>query len=258
VTGRDDARAHPSLDELADLREGLLSASDSEWVRAHVDSCSSCAAGLSALDDVTGALRETGAQPVAMPAAVARAIDDAISEEAVKPRSVFAPRPTEAPTARRPQRRPWFKPVFGWLAGAAATVVVIGGAVSLGERAANDSEAGGSSADRAVAGQEQAPSTPSTVRPDDRGKHLDDLRVVDQKLLPKFARDLAGETAAPTAGGGAAAYRAACSLPHRMGGLERRVLWYGDAAVVVVRREARVASVYSCDPTPRLLYSAPY
>ena len=42
MTGRDDARAHPSLDELADLREGLLSASDSEWVRAHVDSCSSC------------------------------------------------------------------------------------------------------------------------------------------------------------------------------------------------------------------------
>jgi len=257
VTGRDDARAHPSVDELADLREGLLAQADEARVREHVDGCSACAVELAALDEVAVMLRETGAEPIAMPAAVARAIDDALSQAAATPSARPLPERVAAVPAR--SRRHWAKPAFGWLAGAAAAVVVIGGiGVGLDQVGSRSDDTAADSSGGQGAEVESPATSPEG---NTAGKHRERPRV-DRDSIRSYAQDLA--TARPEPSGGQVPgsdgdmFGRNCSAPQGMGGLREPVIWYGDDALLVVRREPRVASVYSCDATPRLLYSAPY
>jgi putative zinc finger protein len=263
MTGRDEARAHPPVDELADLREGLLSQADEARVREHVDGCSACAVELAALDEVAAMLRETGAEPIAMPAAVARAIDDALSHAAATPSALPLPERVAAVPAR--SRRRWAKPAFGWLAGAAAAVVVIGGiGVGLGNIGSNsDDNASGAADSSGGQGAEVEGPTSSPAREGNTSGQHRELRHLDKETIRSYAMDLAATTPAPsgdhTSGsGGDDTFGRKCSAPQGMGGLKEPVIWYGDDALLVVRREPRVASVYSCDATPRRLYSAPY
>jgi hypothetical protein len=263
VTGRDDARAHPSLDELADLREGLLADADSARLRDHVGGCADCAAEVAALAEVSTVLRDAGAEPVAMPDSVAEAIDAALRDAATMPSAQREPRRLEPVESRRLR---WLKPAFGWAAGVAAAAVIVGGGVIGlgGAGGGSDDNAGGSSlaADGAADAESTRPTQPKA------GDQLRvELRQVDKARLPAFARDLTGldlsngaatTSGADGTGGQASESRAVCKAPHGIGGLRQPVRWYGLRALVVVSREARVASVYSCDPTPRLLYSAPY
>jgi hypothetical protein len=267
VTGRDDARAHPSTDELADLREGLLSDADDARVRAHVEVCSECASDLAALDEVTAVLRAAGAVPEPMPAAVARAIDQTLRDAAASASALPRRSPDRAATgAATPQPLRWVRPAFGWLAGAAAAVVVIGGIgvglANLGSRSDNDAEGAGGSA--SVAGSDG-------VRPnaDEHGRAtLDKAHRVaphlDETSLQAYASALAARPTVPTvsnpdsASGAGGVMGRSCQVPRGIGGLRQPVVWHAKHALLVLMREARVASVYSCDPTPRLLYSAPY
>jgi hypothetical protein len=272
VTGRDDARArpsHPTVDELSDLREGLLPDADEARVQAHVDQCADCAAEAAALDDVAAVLREAAAEPVAMPATVARAIDDAIGEASAARAGAAAPRRRlEASPAPRSRRR-WVKPAFGWLAGAAAAAIVIGGIGGLGNLgSSSDDSAGGGVSDTDTNAEAGVPSPASGSGGSSSGKDRLQPKRIDERSIRTFARALTLDSAHPAAGGTSnpplpttptdSEYSVICPATQGLGGLKRPVVWNGRDALLVVRREARVASVYSCDATPRLLYSAPY
>jgi hypothetical protein len=256
VTGRDDARTHPSVDELADLREGLLASADEARVREHVGGCETCAAEIAAIDEVATLLRDAGDEPIAMPATVARAIDDALSQAAATPSA--RPLPDRVATLPARSRLHWVKPAFGWLAGAAAAVVVIGGiGVGLGNVGSNSDDNAGGATDSS--GQRAEVAGPTSGR-DTPGKSSE-RRHLDKENIRSYALDLAAAKPASSADHPSDYYGGLtrkCTAPHGMGGLKQPVIWYGDDALLVVRREARVASVYSCDTTPRLLYSAAY
>jgi hypothetical protein len=266
VTGRDDARAHPSVDELADLREGLLPVADEERVRAHLEGCDDCAAGVAAVDEVATALRGA-AGPVAMPQSVARAIDEALRKESAarSGRTAQPTLPERVAVADRPrQPRRWVKPAFGWLAGAAAAVVIVGG-IGAGLRdigSSSDDNAGGA-ADGAEVGS-AVPTPGSMTGRDMQGKHERRAPHLDPTNIRSYAfalatRPTSSQDNAGGSGSGSDDYLARmCPAPQGIGGLTQPVIWYGRTALLVVRREARVASVYSCDATPRRLYSAVY
>jgi hypothetical protein len=261
VTARDDARTHPSLDELADHREGLLPPADEARVGAHLDGCRDCAGAMATLDDVAVALRDAGAEPVTMPDSVARSIGAALAQAAAN----GAQRPTAARNAPEPTRarHRWVKPAFGWLAGTAAAVVVIGGIGAglnnLGS-GSDDSAAGGNTS--AAADRPGPESSPTGGHAGSKAGTQPELKRVSPDNLSDYARAFALESSAPRSTYGYdarndSAYAARC--PSRgIGGLRQPVIWEGAKAVMVVRRGAKVASVYSCDATPRLLYSAPY
>jgi hypothetical protein len=264
VTGRDDAPArprHPTVDELADLREGLLTGADEARVRAHVADCAECTAETAALDDVAALLREAGSQPIAMPASVARAIDDAISDASQARASTPAPAVTAARSPSR-RRRAWVKPAFGWLAGVAAAAIIIGGAGALINGPSSNDSAGGATADRAQAESSGGGSgqSPPDAQPTAKAapKHL------DERTLRDYARAFAADASRPrvqrpepsTASGGDELVRD-CAV-HGIGGLQEPVVWKGAWATLVVMRSANRASIYTCDATPRLLYSAQY
>ncbi|MFI9270014.1 hypothetical protein ACIGXM_04765 [Kitasatospora sp. NPDC052896] len=87
--------SHPSLDQLADLQEELLTAAEERSVRAHVAGCPECAETLTALAGVSELL---AAEPApALPAEVADRIDAALAAEAAT-----APARPSAATPTRP------------------------------------------------------------------------------------------------------------------------------------------------------------
>jgi hypothetical protein len=270
VTGRDDAPArpsHPTVDELADLREGLLTDADEARVRAHVADCIECTAETVALDDVAAMLREVGSQPITMPASVARAIDDAISDASAVRASAPAPDLGGArPTSRR--HRAWVRPAFGWLAGAAAAAILIGGTGALlngtGDTpTASDAGAAADSANAEGSGGGSGQFSPGTEPTPRKSapKRLDELTI--QSYARAFAakadrpRAADGGTQGDLNGADGNELDRACAV-HGIGGLHEPVVWKGDLAALVVRRPVRVAQIYTCDATPRLLYSAQY
>jgi hypothetical protein len=162
------------------------------------------------------------------------------------------------------------RPAFGWLAGAAAAVVVLGGiGVGLGNLGSDsdNSASGGSGAADSAGGQSaEAQPTPSYETQQNQDKNQHPPPRIDEQTIRSYALGLAARATTPTssadgavAGSGGSSYFARmCPATRGTSGLRHPVIWYGDDALLVVRREARVASVYSCDATPRLLYSAPY
>jgi hypothetical protein len=108
---------HSSLDELADLDEGLLQPSRADEVRAHLAGCATCRDRHQALRDVHDELAVL--PPETMPPGVVEKLDRALADAAA-PRSA-----TVVPLAPASQRRSGHR---GWpaLAGVAAGIVVIG------------------------------------------------------------------------------------------------------------------------------------
>ena len=118
---------HLRVQEVADLAEGLLDPAEAAAARAHLDSCAQCRGIDAQLTVLQRVLAAEGASPTAMPAAVAERIDAAL--------------------VRRSQARErWPR-----LLVAAASIVVVAGAVGLGvqqladqgEGAASDMAGGG-------------------------------------------------------------------------------------------------------------------
>jgi negative regulator of sigma E activity len=74
---------HLSMDEIADLDEGLLTNEQAEAAHAHLADCVECSDRVSALETSNAALRDLG--PIAMPDDVATRIDAALAAEADAP-----------------------------------------------------------------------------------------------------------------------------------------------------------------------------
>jgi hypothetical protein len=125
---RDD---HSSLDELADLDEGLLQPSRADEVRAHLAGCAACQDRHQALRDVHDELAVL--PPETMPPGVVEKLDRALADAAT-PRSA-----TVVPIARHVRRRPW--PA---LAGVAAVVVLVGFVAAVVVGSSNGGSSGGS------------------------------------------------------------------------------------------------------------------
>jgi hypothetical protein len=200
-----------------------------------------------------------------MPAAVARAIDDALSQAAATPSD--RPVPERVATLPAGSRIRWVRPAFGWLAGAAAAVVVLGGiGVGLNNVGSRSDDSAGATAADSGGGTEMEFPTSSGQTGQGAGKNGHAPQRINEQTIRSYASDLAARAATPTSSGdntvsgsGGSHYSARmCPATHGTSGLKHPVIWYGDDALLVVRREARVASVYSCDATPRLLYSARY
>lgn len=258
----DTSRAHPTPDELADLREGLLPAVEADRLDDHVAGCEDCRSVLTAIDAVAESLRVAGAAPVPMPSTVARSIDEALAAESARRADEPALARLEAtPRPRRSRHvQTWLRPL-GWLGGVAAAVLVLGGVgvtldqgggnvddnASNAESAAADSGAGGGSATRH--GARTAPPGAYEL-----------LVRLDRENLTRQARRVAsGRALQDTAvNGSAAQFAQDCTPPRGADGTLVPARWYGANAFLVVSRETRVASVYSCEATPRLVYSAPY
>jgi anti-sigma factor RsiW len=128
---------HSSLDELADLDEGLLQPSRADEVRAHLAGCAACRDRHQSLRDVHDELAVL--PPETMPPGVVEKLDRALADAA--PRSAtIVPLAPVSQQRRRGQR--------GWpaMAGVAAGIVLIGfvAAVVVGALGHGGSSDGGS------------------------------------------------------------------------------------------------------------------
>jgi Putative zinc-finger len=141
---------HPTIDQIADLQEGILPAAEAAELRAHVDGCPECGETVAALSEVSDLLAAEGSESVRIPADVAARIHDALDAAAAE-RTAGVPSLAERrESQQRTRQRRTGRWVFG-AAAAAAAVVVFGGAIGmLGENDGEDS--GGVAADSAAEG----------------------------------------------------------------------------------------------------------
>jgi hypothetical protein len=137
---------HPSVEEVAEHLEGVLSPGDEQRVRAHLDECAECAATARELAAVTERLRASAAAVPPIPGDVAARVEAALAEQAREPRASAdrdvptghagvsrGVRPThqlrgpgEADDLEERRRRRRRVLSGGLLAAAAATVVAVG------------------------------------------------------------------------------------------------------------------------------------
>jgi anti-sigma factor RsiW len=146
---------HSSLDELADLDEGLLQPSRADEVRAHLAGCAACRDRHQSLRDVHDELAVL--PPETMPPGVVEKLDRALADAAA-PRSA-----TIVPLAPVAQRR---RGQRGWpaMAGVAAVIVVIGffAAVVVGAFGHGGTSEGGSGTSGSAASAPNSATTGST------------------------------------------------------------------------------------------------
>jgi anti-sigma factor RsiW len=248
---------HPSLDELSELREGVLDGTRREEVSTHLAACEHCSTQMAALAQVQTILAAAGRVPT--PASVSACLDEAL-ERAGRERAADVASLTERRTRRqgRPTRG---VPLPRWIAaaaGAAAAVVVLGYAgVSLlnnsggSDSSATEPDAGGRAATpHGAAGtasggiaQSLGSKAPADVSP----------QVVTPRTLGGYASRLAGThryLAATTSCGVGVVHVPPDSRV-------APIRWKGATALVVVDPTRRRASVYACRDAA-ILFSARY
>jgi hypothetical protein len=128
-----DASAHPGLERLAELEEGLLDSTDASRVAEHIADCTYCHEQQAQLTRTRAVLGGLPDEP--MPADVAARLDAALAEAAGQDGSVAALAPPATPTTVVPldaKRRRWrIHPAAAGLGAAAAvaaiaTILVVG------------------------------------------------------------------------------------------------------------------------------------
>lgn len=136
-----DPTDHPSLDEFAEWREGLLDRDADERLGWHATHCDTCRSAVAALAGVSASLRTLA--PPAIPDDVAQRLQGLLRAE-----PPLAPVSPAAPTvlaAHRARRRPQWPAV----AAAAVVIAVVGG---IGYTVANDGSGGSTSNAGSAAG----------------------------------------------------------------------------------------------------------
>lgn len=131
---------HPSLDELAELDEGLLPPDRASDLRAHVDACAQCRAGADGI--TTTRMRLAALPPVTMPADVAARLDRAMAEASPQTATVV-------PNIAAMRQRRFGRPTMAASAAAAAIVLAFGAIVVahlMGTTTAHSTEDAGSAA----------------------------------------------------------------------------------------------------------------
>ncbi|MDX6365119.1 MAG: hypothetical protein QOK30_195 [Nocardioidaceae bacterium] len=244
---------HPSLEELAELQEGVLDAERQPEVSAHLASCDECTSATAALSEVGTVLTTAGSVPMPIPADRAASLQDAL-------RRVGAERAAGVPSLDeqrdRPQRRRTADTrlrVPRWVSatGAAAAVVLAcyGGITVLNSGGPGQSSSAESAASggRAAAGRGgssgAAPSpSPESFASQTPGKSAGEIQAVTPKTLAAYAAGLGSRPASgatrPSCG------PAAVHLPHRS--RTATIRWKGAPALVVVDLTRHRATVYSC------------
>jgi hypothetical protein len=181
--------AHLSLDELAELAEGLLARRKASAAQAHLDTCDACRARADALDHTTAALRELS--PVTMPADVVARLDRALAGAAQAP-----PGETMVPDLGAVRRRR--RAAVSWPYAAAASVVAIAviavGVTTIGR---HHPESAGSSASTAEAPlvSTSAPSQPLVQQESGQTYTPTSLAALAPQLLSATADSAAGSGA---------------------------------------------------------------
>lgn len=255
--------AHPSPDQLADLRAGALPSAEARWVTAHVAGCDRCADELAAMDQVEALLAEAGDVALTMPDDVAARVDEAIAA-AVAHRDAGVPEldarraaATDAGAAARRRRRA----VWGGLVAAAAVIVAVGatGGVLDSLRSssgdADSASAGGDTSSRAA--QDRAESGGSAA---DEPQKVPSPPAVDRAgvagLASQVEREAARNRAVPrqTALFGAAA----CPPLDPATRWQRAVAFEGQPAYITVKPATREVVVHSCETPPSRLYATTY
>lgn len=253
--------AHPSLDDLADMREGLLPDERVRELSAHVAMCGSCTTAAAALDDVQGLLADAGSMAVPVPDSVATSLDEALRRAAAERAAgvtSLAERRTPPERVASPHDR---RPRWALVAGAAAAVVVLGYAgINLLVHTSSDTDSSTSAAGspgrsreqappRAAAGQTAGPANsaakPSAAPLDKSSPQL------NPKTVAGFATaltDAPRHTRRAVACGTVQVSRGASAAPVR---------WRGAPATVVVDPSTRRATVYDCRDDA-VLFSTPY
>ncbi len=259
---------HPSLDDVADLHEGLLSEERSHDVLAHIESCEACTAAMAALDQVQSMLASTGSSPVAMPAPVADALDEALGRASLE-RADGVPSLTER---RRSQSAPQGAGRRGrWLRGlaAAAAIVVVGsGAVIALDHLGGSSSGVSSNATSAGRGRDYASGGQA-------GSATDPPPYVTANSLAQFGSALvarrpaaSGSTTAPdktpsaeSLGGGHDGISTSLGCTPGVRGAHVTTIlasWKGSPATVAVYPKSRRVAVYACGRPLVRLYSTSY
>jgi hypothetical protein len=248
--------AHPSVDDLADLAQGLLADQRREEVAAHLATCGDCAAAAAALDEVQVMLADVGSIPEPMPLSVSAALDAALRRASAE-RAAGVTSLTVRRSAARSRSRRW-----AVLAGAAAAAVVLGyvGANLLhggggGETTTSSADSGGGSAavNSAAGGVAKGSNAPTTRQPSlgapPLGKASD---VVTPRTLSAYASRLVDShrfvDRTPSC-------RAAVHVP--AGASVATVRWKGRRAAVVADPSSHRVKVYACGGSAAL-FSAAY
>lgn len=254
---------HASVDQVADLLEGLLPAGESMRVNAHLAGCADCRGQRDALLDVTARLAAEGASPEPMPADLAGSLHAAIisASAGVAAPGAHSADPLPFPRVRRP---------LSWLAGAAAVVVIAAAGVAGWRALPHDGAATSSSVDgqyRANGGEAgmgsssgSGPAAASGRSPDEplapsTSKPLEQVPALAPGRVAAAARNLAstGNTsydARPLA-------QASCATPAG-GATVALVRWHGSIAVLAVDISARTATILDCRTAHTVLYSTGY
>ena len=253
-------QTHPSLDELADLREGLLPSARARGLAAHLRECDTCSQASAALDDVTRVLSVAASDPVPMPRPVAASLDAAL-HRASRERAAAVPSLSQYRASSRTDAAPARPPRWTWLAAAAAAVAFGYAGVNLLDSTSDSDDSAGSATDAAEAATDRlasrrAPATsqdggPSTgFRPEGTG--ADDFRVT-RETLPAFAVELASTSATDDRPG-----QECPSVDVNDDDRTALVRWRGARALVVVDRSTQRVTVYRCTGDAGRLFATRY
>lgn len=254
-------RTHPSLDDLADLYEGLLPSPRAQDLAAHVAGCDTCATTSAALEDVTRALSgAAAAKPSPMPGSVAASLDEAL-HRASRERAAGVPSLSQYRDSSRPETVPARRPRWAWVAGAAAAVAIGYAGVNVLDGTPDSDDSAGSTTDAAEAEADglAARRTPASIKdgspstgslPESAGE---DLSAVTRRTLPAFAGRLAERTAPVDT------KLSACS-PVTVSADDRTAIvrWRGARALLVVDPANRRATVYRCTGDADRLFTTEY
>ncbi len=254
---------HPPAEQVADLLDAVLPASEAMVVNAHLAQCRDCSDLREALATVTAVLAAEGAEAEPMPTDVAASVQQALSTAAERSHSLEARR--RDLVRRRSPRLP-----LAWLGGAAAAVVLVSAGVAGwqgildGGNADNSSSSGtvrddlargddahvpaGSRVEGGAAGSggsKSRPSTPTTVP---------SSAVPD--ITPDEVADRARRLAA-SGGSASSAYDQVCAVPSGTGP-SVVIRWRGSLAVLHVQPGTRTADVVDCRTASRVLFTTGY
>lgn len=248
--------AHPSVDELADLAEGVLPEERIRDVSGHLASCADCTQVTAALEEVQATLALAGSTPEPIPESVSRTLDAALQRASAE-RAARADVPSLAERRNRPPRpvarqRP---PRWAVIAGAAAAVIVVGYA---GSNLLNNGGGTNSSADQGAPADAAGGAAGSGRDPNRaEGSGQPPGKAAEDVVTP---RTLAGYATRLVAGRGyfarpAATCRATVRTP--AGTSVATVRWKGHRAAVVADPSSHRVKVYACSDSA-ILFSTTY
>jgi hypothetical protein len=199
--------AHPDLDQLSLLDEGLLDATERAAVDRHLAACATCPARLA---DVRAVRESLAALPApAMPADVAERLHATLAHQAAAaPAATTQPARTVSP-ARWQRRRSWL-PATAALGSIAAVIAAITFAVMHAPSGDNGGSAGSAALGRSPA---SSPAAPPLIHRTGRDYTIDSLRAAVPQLLAKNATRTGDGDATSTSAGRLQALQRLSSRP---------------------------------------------